>query len=117
MVKTPPANAREVRDAGVLSLGWEDPLQEGTGNPLLYSCLENLMGIVAWQATVHRVAQRWTKLKRLSTSHSSFKSPATSPVLCILAKGAGGLCVVLRKFKGWKNLIHKPYKVSAGQGQ
>ena len=30
---------------------------EGNGNPLQYSCLENLMDRGAWQATVHGVAQ------------------------------------------------------------
>ena len=28
----------------VLSLGWEDPLEVGQGNPLQYSCLENSHG-------------------------------------------------------------------------
>ena len=36
------------------------------GNPLQYSCLENLMDRGAWQATAHRVTQSWTRLKRLS---------------------------------------------------
>ena len=40
---------------------------EGHGNPLQYSCLENLMRRGAWQATVHRVTQGKTCLKRLST--------------------------------------------------
>ena len=39
---------------------------EGNGNPLQYSCLENLTGREAWWATIHRVAQSWTQLKRLS---------------------------------------------------
>ena len=30
------------------------------GNPLQYSCLENLMNRGAWRATVHRVVQSWT---------------------------------------------------------
>ena len=30
----------------------------GNGNPLQYSCLENPMDKVAWQATVHRVAKK-----------------------------------------------------------
>ena len=30
---------------------------EGNGNPLQYSCLENLMDRGAWQATVHGVAR------------------------------------------------------------
>ena len=29
----------------------------GHGNPLQYSCLENLMNREAWQATVHRAAK------------------------------------------------------------
>ena len=37
------------------------------GNPLQYSCLENPMDIGAWQATVHRVTQNRTQLKRLNT--------------------------------------------------
>ena len=36
-------------------------------NPLQYSCLENPMDRGAWRATVHRVAQSWTRLKQLST--------------------------------------------------
>ena len=35
----------------------------GHGNPLQYSCLENLMDRGAWWATVHRVAKSWTRLK------------------------------------------------------
>ena len=32
----------------VWSLGWEDLLEEGMGNPLQYSCLENPMDRGAW---------------------------------------------------------------------
>ena len=39
---------------------------EGNGNPLQYSCLENPVGRGAWRASVHRVAQSQTGLKRLS---------------------------------------------------
>ena len=38
----------------------------GHGNPLQYSCLENPMDWVAWQATVHGVAKSQTWLKLLS---------------------------------------------------
>ena len=37
------------------------------GNPPEYSCLENPMDRGAWQAMVHWVAKRGTRLKRLST--------------------------------------------------
>ena len=36
--------------------------REGNGNPLQYSCLENLMGGGAWWATVYGVAKSWTRL-------------------------------------------------------
>ena len=54
-----PASAGEVRDKGC-----EDPLEEGHGNPLQYSCLENPLDRGAWRATVPRVTE--SQLKRLS---------------------------------------------------
>ena len=43
---------------------------EGNGNPLQYSCLENLMDRGAWQATVCGVTKSWTRLSNtLSLSH------------------------------------------------
>ena len=44
---------------------------EGNGDPLQYSCLENPMGGGAWWAAVCGVAQKWTRLKRLSSSNGS----------------------------------------------
>ena len=41
--------------------------EEGNGNPLQYSCLENSMDREAWRATIHRVAKSRT---RLSDSHT-----------------------------------------------
>ena len=53
VVKNPPAK----QEMWVQSLGDEDPLGEGNGNPLQYSCLGNPTGREAWQATVHGVAE------------------------------------------------------------
>ena len=59
-VKNPPV----MQETQVQSLGQEDPLEEGNGNPFQYSCLENPMDRGAWWATVHRVAKEighdWT---------------------------------------------------------
>ena len=66
MVKTSPANAGDIRDAGSIPGLGRSP-GGGHGNPLQDSCLENLMDRGAWQATVHRVAKSWTRLKQLST--------------------------------------------------
>ena len=35
-------------------------VEEGNGNPLQYSCLENPMGRGAWWAAVHGVVKSWT---------------------------------------------------------
>ena len=69
MVKNPPANAGDIRDLGSIP-GLGRSLGEGYGNPLQYSCLENPMHRGAWRATVHRVTQSQTRLKRLSTQHT-----------------------------------------------
>ena len=45
---------------------------EGNGNPLQCSCLENPRDEGAWWAYVYGVAQSRTRLKRLSSSSSSF---------------------------------------------
>ena len=47
---------------------------EGNGNPLQCSCLENLRDGGAWWASVYGVAQSQTRLKRLSSSSSTFYS-------------------------------------------
>jgi len=47
MVKNPPANAEDVRDMGSIPvLGRYS--EEGNGNPLQYSCLENPMDRGTW---------------------------------------------------------------------
>ena len=53
MVKNLPANAV---DADLIPELERYP-GGGNGNPLQYSCLENLMDRGAWWATVHRVAK------------------------------------------------------------
>ena len=57
---------QEPLETQVQSLGEEDPLEVGYGNPLKYSCLENPMNREAWWTTVHKVAKSQTQLKRLS---------------------------------------------------
>ena len=66
MVKNPPANAEDIKDAGSMPGSRRSP-GGGHGNPLQYSCLENPMDRGAWRATVSGVAKSQTLLKRLST--------------------------------------------------
>ena len=54
MVKNPPANAGDTRDAGSIP-GSERSPGARYGNPLQYSSLENPMDRAAWWAAVHRV--------------------------------------------------------------
>ena len=68
VVKNPPVNARDARDVGSIFGSGRYPGEEN-GNPLQYSCLENLMDRGAWQATVPRVAKSRTGLKQLSMLH------------------------------------------------
>ena len=56
MVKNPPANAGDIRDAGLIPGSGRSP-GGGHGNPLQYSCLENLMDRGAWGTIVCGVAE------------------------------------------------------------
>ena len=62
VVKNPPTNAGDIRDAGLI-LGLGRSLGEGHGIPLQYSCLENPKDRGAWQAIVHGVSKMSTQLK------------------------------------------------------
>ena len=70
MVKNMPANAGHLRDMHLTPRLGRSP-GGGHGNPLQCFCLENPLDRGAWRATVHRVIQSRTRLKRLST-HAGF---------------------------------------------
>ena len=63
VVKNLPASPGDAKDMGLISELGRSP-GVGNGNPLQYSCLENSMDREAWQATVHGLAKRWTRLNR-----------------------------------------------------
>ena len=50
VVKNPPVNAGDTRDAGSIP-GWGRDTGVRNDNPLQYSCLENFMGRGAWRAS------------------------------------------------------------------
>ena len=90
VVKNLLANAGDIRDAGLIPELGRSP-GGGHDNPLQYSCLENPRDRGSWWATVHRVAQSWTRLKQLGISgekrpnchHQSVSSVAQSCwILC-----------------------------------
>ena len=57
VVKNPPANAGDMRHAGVRSQGWEDILEEGMATHSSILAWRILTDRGAWWATVHRVAK------------------------------------------------------------
>ena len=57
-----------MREMPVQSLGWEDPLTEGIGNPLQYSCLGNIieepgrLQSMGPQRVTHNLETEWTRV-------------------------------------------------------
>ena len=62
VVKNLPANAGAAGNSGSIPGPGRYP-GRGNGNPLHYSCLENIMDRRAWVSTVHGVIENWTQLK------------------------------------------------------
>ena len=69
MVKNPPAMQETL---GLIPESGRS-LEEGNGNPLQYSCLENLMDRGAWWAAVHEFAKRHAERLTLLFSHTDKK--------------------------------------------
>ena len=82
-----------MRESWVQSLGWEDHLEKGNGNPLQYSCQENSMGGGTWWAAVHGVAKSQTRLSNFPFTfhfHALEKEMAThSGILAWRIPGRG----------------------------
>ena len=76
LVKKLPANTGDIRDVGSIP-GLERCLGGGHGNPLQYSCLENLMDRGACQAAVDGVTKSQTWLEQLSTQNIGVPMPKT----------------------------------------
>ena len=72
MVKNPPVNAGDLREAGSIPGSGRCP-GGGHRNPPQDSCLEDPVDRGTWRATVHGVAKSQTRLKRLSRPTSYLK--------------------------------------------
>ena len=72
VVKNPPANAGDIRDASSIP-GLRRSPRGGNGNPLQYSCLKNPMDRGAWWVTVPGIAKSPTRLSdRHTKDHFSY---------------------------------------------
>ena len=68
MVKNLLAIVGDTGDMGLIP-GLGRCLGGGNGNPLQYSCLENLMDRGAWLATVQGITTSWTQLRNRTCMH------------------------------------------------
>ena len=84
VVKNPPVNEGDTRDAGSIPESGKSP-GERNGNPLQYSCLENSMGRRAWQARAHGVTESWTQLNPNTHTHNYIHTHSQSKHLLSLA--------------------------------
>ena len=62
MVNNLPANAGDLVDTDLIPGSGRSP-EEGNGNPLQYSCLENSMDKGVWQAAEHGVSKSQAQLR------------------------------------------------------
>ena len=93
VVKNPPANSRDIRDAGSVPGLGRSPA-EGHGNPLPYSCMDNRRDRRGLQSIeLHRVAHSWSDwavfkclIWVLGAPNCSLKEQS-----CIGGAGAGGV--------------------------
>ena len=83
VVKNLPANAGDLRDAGLILGSGRSP-GGGHGNPLQYSYLENPMDRGAWQATVHGVTESdTTEVTTCTHVYMCVYTHVSLPVGCI----------------------------------
>ena len=71
VVKNPPENAGGAGDTGLIPGSGSSP-RGGNGKPLQYSCLENSMVRVAWQATVHEITESDTTECTHTHTHTQY---------------------------------------------
>ena len=100
VVKNPPANAGDLKDAGSVPGSGRSPGGEH-GNPLLYSCLENPMDRGAWWASVHGVAES-DMTEQLST-HICAHTDMRAHIVAQLVKNRPAVQETRVRSLGWED--------------
>ena len=111
VVKNPSANAGDITDKGSISGSGRSP-GGGHGNPLQYSCLENLMDRGAWQVIVHSVTKSRTRLKWLSM-HAQWASclePVALNTFSIFGEIAAAWVLALNSMTGKRIALNNLFK-------
>ena len=91
VVRNLPANARDVRDTGLIPGSGRFP-GGGHGNPLQYSYLDNRMERKVWWATVHGATKSWTQLSWLSMRTVWVWENWTQMQVCVLFFSPASSC-------------------------
>ena len=92
-----------MQDTQVQSLGWEDPLEEGMATHSSILAWRIPMDRGAWWAAVYGVAQRWTRLKRLSSSSSSSSSYLRASLVALTVKNPPAVRETWVLSLGWED--------------
>ena len=99
VVKYPPANAGDIRDAGSIPGSRRFP-GGCNGNPPQYSCLKNPMDRGSWQATVHSITKSQTQPKWLSSEAKHIRG-----YKIIISSSFKGVVWTGQVWKGTRNKI------------
>ena len=81
----------ETQETQVPSLGWEDPLEEGTATHSSVLAWRTPMDTRDWWATVHGVAESQTELR--DRVHAQMTAPTFSVVLDLKAVNTGSVLI------------------------
>ena len=77
-------------------------IEEGNGNPLQYSCLENPMDGGAWQAAVHGVAKSQTRLSDFTFHFHALEKERFHFSLSCIGDGATSLFTFMHWRRKWQ---------------
>ena len=100
-------SACNANDLSLIPVSGRSP-EEGYGNLLQYSCLENSMERGAWRATVHRVVKSQIQLSKTLTL---FMCVCVCVCVCACVRGRGG--ALLSLIGMFTNLSNANIKVSS----
>ena len=105
MVKNLSANARDIRDAGLIPGSGRSP-GGGHGNPLQYSCRENPMDRGDWWAVAHGVTKSWTRLEGLTQHSTIYSQPGMRTQVILVYQFVDDTCLTSACNTNCKYLSH-----------